>query len=218
MGKVIRKTGFLGMGKPVEEYYCDKCGKYLGDRFFDEEKVYCEPCANTVSFSIVHRWTPPSLVEKYYMDEFFKDTNDGKEKYIDQCRRCNGLTIHTKTPSRVIQEYYQVDHKEPQQKVFKCVEHGEFDENGNVKSQAQCHHSWITVATSKTFDTEAKKKYESMMQNRNYMIEQMFGTDEIDIQYHCFGATHYWCWKCGLYRRLNPQREHLLPKDGVKNA
>ena len=218
MGKVIRKTGFLGLGKSVEEYYCDMCGKYLEDRFFDEEKVYCEPCANTVSFSIVHRWTPPSLVIKYYMDEFFKDTNDGKEKYIDQCRRCEGLTIHTKTPSGIIQEYYQVDHKEPQQKVFKCVVHGGFDENGNVKSQAQCHHSWITVATSKTFDAEAKKKYESLMQNRNYMIEQMFGTDEIDIQYHCFGATHYWCWKCGLYRRLNPQREHLLPKDGVKNA
>lgn len=218
MGKVIRKTGFLGLGKPIEEYYCDKCGSHLNDRFFDQEKVYCEPCANSINFEIVHGWTSPSLVEKYHSAEFFKDTNDGKEKYLGQCYRCEGLTVHVRTHTGIRQEYYQVGNKEPQQKVFKCVHHGGYDENGSVKSQAQCHHAWITIATSKTLSVEAKKKYQSMVQSRNYMVEQMFGTDEIDIQYHCFGATHYWCWKCGFYRKLNPQRENLLPIDGVKNA
>ena len=218
MAKIIRKTGFLGLGKKKEEYYCDKCGELLEKWFFDSKNVYCEPCANSVSLSIVHGWTSPHLVKKYRIKDFFKDTKDDKEKYIDQCYRCEGITVHTKTSTGIHQEYWQVGNKLPQPKVFRCVHHSGYDENGNIKSQAQCHHSWITIASSKKLDKEAHSKYKRMMQNRNYTFEQMYGTDEIDIQYHCFGATHYWCYKCGIYRKLNPQRESLLPKHGVKNA
>ena len=47
------------------------------------------------------------------------------------------------------------------------------------------------------------------------MVESMYGVDEVDIQTGCFGCTHFWCLKCGLYRRLNPKREHLLNKRGT---
>jgi len=57
-----------------------------------------------------------------------------------------------------------------------------------------------------------------MMSHRNRMVESMFGTDEVDIQYHCFGTTHFWCYRCGLHHSLNPQREHLLPKRGRISA
>jgi hypothetical protein len=218
MSKVVRKTGFLGLGKPVVEFYCDKCNTPLESQFFHEGSIYCEPCANNISLSIVHRWDSQSDVSNYHMDEFFTDSSDGKEKYITQCYRCEGLIIHVKNMLDTVQQYYQVGNKEPRQKTFKCIHHGGFNEKGNVRSQGQCHHSWVIVATSKLLNVESQNKYESMMHSRNDMLEQMFGTDEIDIQYHCFGATHFWCSKCGLYRRLNPQREHLLPTIGVKNA
>ena len=218
MGKVIRKRGFLWFGKAIEEWYCDECGKQLQDPFFQDEKVYCEPCANSIDLSIVHGWSSNEIVEKYHLEQFFRDTQDRKEKYIDQCYRCEALAVHIKTSSGIHQLYYQVGHKEPLKNVFKCVHHSGYDKNENVRSQADCQHSWVMVATSKIIDAESQRKYNSMMQNRNYMLEEMFGTDEIDFQYHCFGATHYWCYKCGLYRKLNPQREHLLPIRGVKNA
>lgn len=208
MGKMIRKTGFLGFGKPIEEFYCDKCGVRMKESFYDEAPLYCAKCADILGLPGSHSWTPFNI-------EYFNDTRDGIEKHVASCNRCFGLTIHTKMQSGVIQVYYQVGHKEPQQKDFDCVHYEMSYINGHVKSQVECHHSWVTVATSKTLNEEANKKYEKLMQNRNYMIEHMFGADEIDIQYHCFGATHYWCRKCGLYRNLNPQREHLLPIAGV---
>jgi len=87
-----------------------------------------------------------------------------------------------------------------------------------VKIQYACEHDFIVVGTSERLGQEAQSKYERLLVNRNRVVESMFGTDEIDIQYLCFGATHYWCYKCGLHRSLNPQREHLLPRKGIAGA
>ncbi len=227
MGKVIRKT-FLGLGKSVEEYYCDKCGKQLplGCRFYDQNsydedyknvKIYCGSCGNSIDYEIVHSMGNIKGIEEFELENFFKDTQDGKEKYIEQCNRCQGLTVYRKLSHKVTFEgYYQVGFKEPQHKLFKCHDIAKEVgyKNGELKSQTECHHSWVTIATSKKMDAEAHEKYKRIRKTRNYTVERMYGVDTIDYQYSCFGATHYWCFKCGLYRRLNPQRENLLPKYG----
>ena len=111
MGKVIRKRGFLWFGKAIEEWYCDECGKQLQDPFFQDEKVYCEPCANSIDLSIVHGWSSNEIVEKYHLEQFFRDTQDRKEKYIDQCYRCEGLAVHIKTSSGIGPRPGKVEYK-----------------------------------------------------------------------------------------------------------
>ncbi len=218
MGKVTKKTGFLGFGKTIEEYSCDKCRINLPDnRFWDEGMVYCKSCADKIDLSIAHSWDKLNIVDEYRKNDFFIDTSDMKNKYIHTCYRCHGLIVyHLQQDNKYYCKYYRVGHDMPMDDVFICEEHSGYNEDGNVESQANCQHSWITIATSRQTDDAAHAKYKRLMGTRNYTLERMYGTDEIDIQYQCFGATYYWCFNCGLFRRLNPQREHLLKKYGVR--
>ena len=229
MGEVFKKSGFLGLGEEIREYYCDKCGKYLGqlgesgpiydDRCFDfdNHKYYCESCANSIDLSIAHNFDTLKIIKKHYMGKFFTDTSDGEKKLVEQCRRCHGLTIHKNTPSGIFQGYYQVGKKHLMQKIFRCVAHEAIYEDGYLKTQVQCNHSWTVVATSETLSNAAHDKFKRATRNRNYGIESMYNVDDLDYQNSCFGLRHYWCWKCGLYRMYNPYQESVLPRKGVQS-
>ena len=214
MGKVVIKQGFLGLGRPLEKWYCDKCGTECQNRHWQDRRVFCRSCANAIDPEIVHGWSSAEIVRDYKNDEFFLDTTDGKSRYIEQCPTCLGLLVVVRTGSHVQRLYYRLGSVQPLATSFPCLPHSGYNEQGHVKIQAACEHNFIVVGTSKHLDREAHAKYAHMMSRRNREVETMFGTDEVDIQYHCFGTTHFWCHKCGLHHSLNPQRENLLPKLG----
>lgn len=218
MGKVIVKQGFLGMGRPIEKWYCDQCGVECQNQFYAEPKMYCRTCANSIDPDIVHMWPRDDIVRSYMGEEFFLDTSDGKQKLVESCNRCLGLLIVARSGSEIQRLYYRLGSPYPSVNNFPCIDHPGYDDRGNVKIQSSCEHDFIAVATSKRLDEEAHSKYKRLMASRNHMVESMYGTDEIDIQYRCFGTTHYWCCKCGLHHSFNPQREHLLPRKGLTDA
>ncbi len=214
MGRVVAKQGFLGLGRPVERWHCDKCGVECQNQFWKEKHVFCRSCANSIDPEIVHGWSSEEIVREYKSGEFFRDTADGKERLIEQCHTCLGLLLAVRSASQIQRLYYRVGFPRPSAESYPCIPHSGYDEHGNVKIESACDHDFIVVGTSKRLDREAHSKYEHMRSHRNRMVESMYGTDEVDIQYHCFGRTHFWCHKCGLYHSPNPQRERLLPKRG----
>jgi hypothetical protein len=215
MGKVIIKQGFLGLGRPIEKWYCDKCGVECQNQFYAEPQMYCRSCANAIDPDIVHIWPRDDIVRAYMADDFFLDTADGQQKLVEPCNRCLGLLVVTRLGASFQRWYYRLGSPHPYSANFPCHDHSGYDEHGNVKIQAACEHDFVVIGTSKQLDHEARSKYEHMMSHRNTMVESMFGTDEVDIQHHCFGATHFWCYKCGLHYSLSPQREYLLPRKGL---
>lgn len=218
MGKVIVKQGFLGLGRPLERWYCDQCGVECQNQFYAEPKMYCRSCANSIDPDIVHIWSGDDIVRAYKTDEFFLDTSDKKQKLVESCNRCLGLLLVVRSGSDFQRYYYKLGSPRPSSNNYQCIDHTGYDERGNVKIQCACEHDFIVIGTTKHLDQKAQSKYKSMIASRNQMVESMYGTDEIDIQYFCFGTTHYWCVKCGLHRSLNPQREHLLPRRGLTGA
>lgn len=218
MGKVLIKQGFLGLGRPIEKWFCDKCGAECRNQYWKEQQVFCRTCANALDPEIVHNWTSDELVRKYKENEFFHDTSDGTDRYVEQCLTCLSLLVVARSAGSFRRYYYQLKSSSPTESTFPCIEHTGYDDQGNIRIHNACAHDFVIVGTSKRLDAEAHAKYEHMMSHRNPMLEGMYGTDHVDIQYHCFGATHYWCWKCGLHHRLNPQREHLLPTKGQISA
>lgn len=215
MGLVLVKQGFLGLGQPIKKWYCDKCGKECANEYCRGSKDYCRTCANSVDPEIVHMWSPDEIVRKYKGDSFFIDTSDGKEKFIEWCNDCLGLLVVERNGSKYQRFYYRVGSDCPVTVSYQCIPHTGYDKSGNIKKQICCEHKFIIVGSSKKIDQEAHSKYNHMMLSRNSMVESMYGTDEIDIQYLCFGSTYFWCNKCGLNYKLNPQREHILPKLGI---
>ena len=218
MPKVVIKQGFLGLGRPIEKWYCDKCGVECQNQFYREPQMYCRACANTIDPDIVHMWSRDDIVRSYKADEFFFDTEDGQRKLIESCNRCLGLLLVRQDGSSFHRTYYRLGSPKGSQANFPCVEHPGYSKEGNVTVQTDCEHEFQVMGTSKRLDAEAHAKYKHMMSHRNLQIEAMFGADDIDIQYHCFGSTTYWCYKCGLLRSLNPQREHLLPQRGFNGG
>ena len=218
MPKVLIKQGFLGLGRPIEKWYCDKCSVECQNQFYKEPQMYCRECANSIDPDIVHMWPRDAIVTNYQMDEFFLDTQDNDRKLIESCNRCLGLLLVRQRSSATTRTYFHLGNKMGESKSFPCVDHPGYNSEGNVSIQADCLHDFQVIGTSKRADEEAHAKYKRMMSHRNRDVEAMFGTDEIDIQYECFGKTVYWCSKCGLLRSLNPQREHLLPQRGLKGA
>lgn len=214
MGKVVTKQGFLGIGRPLVTYYCDKCGAQCENRHCQGDHIFCRPCANLVNPEIVHNWSSDESVRDYKSDEFFLDTSDGKKRYIEQCSSCLGLLVVVLSGSYCQRLYYELGSSRTSTISLPCISHSGYNEHGDVRIQEACEHEFIVIGTSKRLDTEAHSKYKRMMSHRNRQVETMFGTDEIDMQYHCFGTTHFWCCKCGLHHSLNPQREYLLPKRG----
>lgn len=218
MGKVITKQGFLGLGRPIVKWYCDRCGVECQNQFYAEPKMYCRACANSIDPDIVHMWPRDEVVRGYMEGEFFVDTSDGKKKLVGSCNLCLGFLLVLRSGEHLQRLYYRLGSSRPSKENFPCIDHPGYDEHGNVKIQSSCKHEFIVIGTSKHLDEEAHSKYKRMMTSRNQMVEAMCGTDSIDIQYHCFGTTHYWCCKCGLHRSLNPQRENLLPRIGLTCA
>ncbi len=218
MGKVVIKQGILGLGRPLVKWYCDRCGVECQNQFYAEPKMYCRACANSIDPDIVHMWPRDNIVRGYMVDEFFLDTLDGKQKLIESCNRCLGLLVVVRSGSEFLRNHYRLGSSHPSAKNFPCIDHPGYDQSGNVKVQTTCEHDFTVIGTSKHLDDESISKYKHMMASRNHMVEAMYGTDEIDIQYHCFGTTHFWCHKCGLHRSLNPPREHLLPQKGLTGA
>ena len=218
MGKVVIKQGILGLGRPLVKWYCDRCGVECQNQFYAEPKMYCRACANSIDPDIVHMWPRDDIVRGYMVDEFFLDTLDGKQKLIESCNRCLGLLVVVRSGSEFQRNHYRLGSSHPSAKNCPCIDHPGYDQSGNVKIQTTCEHDYTVIGISKHLDDESISKYKHMMASRNHMVEAMYGTDEIDIQYHCFGTTHYWCHKCGLHRSLNPQREHLLPRKGLTGA
>ena len=218
MGKVVIKQGILGLGRPLVKWYCDRCGVECQNQFYAEPKMYCRACANSIDPDIVHMWPRDDIVRGYMVDEFFLDTLDGKQKLIESCNRCLGLLVVVRSGSEFQRNHYRLGSSHPSAKNCPCIDHPGYDQSGNVKIQTTCEHDCTVIGISKHLDDESISKYKHMMASRNHMVEAMYGTDEIDIQYHCFGTTHYWCHKCGLHRSLNPQREHLLPRKGLTGA
>ena len=218
MPKVVIKQGFLGLGRAIERWYCDKCGVECQNQFYKEPLMYCRACANSLDPDIVHMWPSDDTVRNYMTDEFFVDTQDGERRLIESCNRCLGLLVVRQQGSTVTRTYFHLGSRVGTTKNFPCVDHPGYNAEGNVSLQTDCEHEFQVMGTSKRVDEEAHAKYKHLMSHRNKEIETMFGSDEIDIQYHCFGKTVYWCSKCGLLRSLNPQREHLLPRKGLKGA
>jgi len=215
MGKVVSKQGFLGLDRPLEKWYCDECGVECENRCWKGNKVFCRSCANKIDPEIVHGWSSAEIVREYKKDEFFHDTADAAERLIEQCHTCLGILVVVRPANQLKRLYYRLGCSQPSPQSHPCIPHLGYNEAGNVKIQETCDHDFVVIGTSKRLNEEAKSKYEHMMSHRNRMVESMFDSDEVDIQYHCFGSTHFWCSKCGLYRSLNPQREHLLPKRGL---
>ena len=218
MPKIVIKQGLFGLGRPVEKWYCDNCGNECQNQFYREPHMFCRTCANLIDPEIVHMWTRDDIVRTYKTEEFFVDTEDGQRKFVDSCNRCLGLLVVRQSGDSFDRDYYRLGSKHPVARTFPCVDHPGYDKDGNVTLQTSCQHEFQIIGTSKCLDAEAHAKYKHMMSHRNHQVESMFQTDDIDIQYHCFGQTHYWCHKCGMLRALNPQREHLLPKVGIKGA
>lgn len=218
MPKVIIKQGFLGLGRPLEKWYCDKCGIECQNQFYKKPLMYCRDCANLVDSDIVHMWPSDDIVRKYREKDFFVDTKDGQQKLIESCNRCLSLLVVIRSGKHFQRHYYRLGSIRPTTTNFPCINHPGYDEQGNIMVQTSCDHDFIVVGTSKHLDNDAHDKYNHMMSHRNLTVEAMYGSDDIDIQYHCFGSTKYWCYKCGLFRSLNPQREHLLPLKGLKRT
>lgn len=215
MGKVVTKQGIFGFGHPIVKYYCDKCGTECENQHWQGNHVFCRYCANSIDPEIVHNWSSAENVRDYKNDDFFLDTSDGKSRYIERCSSCLGLLVVVCSESQVKRLYYKLSSFHPFITSFPCIPHSGYNERGNVRIQEACEHEFTVVGTSKRLDSEAHAKYARMMSHRNRQVEAMYGTDEVDVQYHCFGTTHFWCHKCGLHHSLNPQREHLLPKRGL---
>ena len=215
MAKILIKQGFLGMGRPIEKWFCDKCGVGCDNRYYKPPNMYCLPCANDVDPDIVHMWPSEEIVRRFKANDFFCDSADGQRKLIESCNRCLSLLVTTNSGDAFVRKYYKLGSESPLETNFKCVEHPGYDKDGNVGIQTSCEHSFQVVGTTKRIDAEAHAKFKHMLSHRNFTIEAMYGVAEIDLQYHCFGSTHYWCSNCGRVRSLNPQREHLLPKNGM---
>lgn len=216
MPKVLIKQGFLGLGRPIEKWYCDKCGVECQNQFYREPRMYCRACANSIDPDIVHMWSRDEVVRSYKAGEFFLDTQDGQRKLIESCNRCLGLLLVRQDDVIFHRRYFRLGSRHPSEANFPCIDHPGYDKDGNVAIQIACEHEFQIVGTSKRLDAAAHAKYKHMLSHRNLQVEAMFGADDIDIQYHCFGSTSYWCYKCGLLRSLNPQREHFLPTRGLK--
>lgn len=222
MGKVVVKQGFLGLGRPLTKWYCDKCGTECQDQFWKNKQIFCRNCANSIDPEIVHGWSSDEIVREFKTGEFFRDTADGKEWLVEQCPTCLGLLLVVRSAGQLQRHYYRLGSARPSSESYPCIPHAGYDERGNVNIQAACEHDFIVVGTSKRLDQEAHAKYENLMSHRNRMVESMYGfneaVNEVVTQGHCFGMTHFWCNRCGLYHSLNPQREHLLPKRGRIDA
>ena len=79
MPKVLIKQGFLGLGRPIEKWYCDKCGVECQNLFYREPRMYCRACANSIDPDIVHMWSRDEVVRSYKTGEFFLDPRTAKE-------------------------------------------------------------------------------------------------------------------------------------------
>lgn len=218
MAKSVVKQGHFGLGRPLVKWYCDKCGAECQNQFSSGSLMYCRSCANAVDPDIVHMWPREEIARNYMGDEFFTDTHDGQRKLIESCNRCLGLLVICKQGEQFQRTYFRIGSRTGTKTNFPCVDHPGYDVSGNVLLQTDCEHEFQIIGTSKRLDKEAHAKYENMLAHRNREIEAMYGSDEIDLQYHCFGRTVFWCFKCGLVRSLNPQREHLLPRNGLSHA
>ena len=198
MPKVVVKQGFFGLGRPIERWYCDNCGKECQNQFYREPQMFCRTCANLIDPEIVHMWTRDDIVRSYKTNEFFVDTADGQRKFVDSCNRCLGLLVVRHSGSTFDRDYYRLGSKRPAAQTFPCIDHPGYDQDGNVSLQTYCLHEFQIVGTSKHLDAEAHAKYKHMMSHRNHAVEAMFGTDDIIAASgrHITGVTSAEC--CAL--------------------
>lgn len=207
------KQGIFGRRKTRTEYFCDGCQKTfdgVGRVFSAGGNVYCNGCVIGAAPDASHDWPEPGL-----FSEFFIDTKTGDDVCVQSCSACCSLVRTRRTTSGLERRFLHVGSKAMHTQPVGCRPHSGYDHAGNVRSQQNCRHDFVEVATSKDLSDAAHEKHRHLMSHRNQEIEQMYGVDDVDIQYWAYGATHFWCSRCGLHYKLNPQREHLLPKIGI---
>jgi len=220
MALVSKKRHFNLFGKKQYEYRCDNCDSPVEKSLLTygpDHSHFCPNCENLIcSQTSSHTWSEDG--EDNFSKKFI-DTNDGLEKSIETCGNCYSARVASFANGHVKFLYYKLGSPSQLQSLSTCQPIPiKFNQDGNVADQANCQHNFIELATSKSTKPEDHKKYKKLIKNRNIKIESMYGVDTITYQNSVFGETHYWCYKCGLFRRLNPFREHLLPSKGVSSG
>ena len=99
MGRVLKKTGLFGLGKPKELWYCDSCNVECLNKYYKEPHMYCRSCANSIDPLVVHGWSSDEILNEYQKHEFFTDTSTNMEIYIDHCLECLSVVVveHNRT-------------------------------------------------------------------------------------------------------------------------
>jgi len=132
---------------------------------------------------------------------------------VDHCFWCNGVCIREKqSDEETHRTYYKVGNKEPVDQSYVCTH----DYERLKERQKHCQHEYISVFSNARTEKEAKA-IESDLRQQPFVVSIMksdMAGLEYNIAYASEGSTHFWCWKCGFYRNLNPSRYSLLPTRG----
>lgn len=126
------------------------------------------------------------------------------EKMFRTVEEENNVVLGNLPSAKLSYRYHRVGLQSPQTTPFVC----QSGANSYEAASSGCVHSYLVIASRLT------GKIGRAQMDRSAM--GLLGYDEIDLQYLHEGCEHYWCWRCGLYRRLNPSRLHLLPSVGLE--
>lgn len=101
-------------------------------------------------------------------------------------------------------EYYRIGSKIPTLNSFQCSKQ-------YSRESISCFHDWIVLGRDVKSRAEGKRTY---YEYRSNIGVQLMGLDNEELEHLAYGSTKYWCYKCGLYYDLSPQKEKLLPMKG----
>lgn len=135
---------------------------------------------------------------------------------VDDCYWCYGICIREKTSERDTRRiYYNVGKKGPANGPYVCLHNYE-----EVRAEERnCEHDYVEVYSNARTEAEAGNIEADLRQQpvvMSILRSDMAGLEH-NLAYASEGSTHFWCWKCGFYRNLNPSRYSLLPAKGDGN-
>lgn len=84
-------------------------------------------------------------------------------------------------------------------------------------TQQSCKHHYIEIYSNAREAKDIEKIRGNLTDSPvalGIMSSDMAGLEH-NLAYASEGSTHFWCWRCGFYRNLNPSRYSLLPHVGT---
>jgi hypothetical protein len=139
-----------------------------------------------------------------------RDTNDGKEKFIKHCHRCDSLLVGVKSGEKLNRLFYEVGSNSAKTTESKCVSYEYETGRAHPRDRRKCKHSFLEVASSRVTEKVGKELLQTLKESA---ANSLLGG--IDHEAVAFGRRYIWCSKCGLFYGLPKYKEKDLKEVGI---